>query len=130
MTTWKSAAQRAVRFSGPLSTIQHRYHSHHHRNTIYILCLCKFIVTNHVPYNISFRFVVSGTTLLVSFSLTRNWYRLIGDSNDEVARDLRAINAIKFLFMYGIVLAHVGVFTSVSPIANPQFMENVCPARR
>lgn len=69
---------------------------------------------------------VSGTTLLVSFSLTRNWYRLIGDSNDEVARDLRAINAIRFLFMYGIVLAHVGVFTNVSPTTNPQFMENVC----
>lgn len=65
------------------------------------------------------------TRLLVSFSLARNWYRLIGEENDEIARDLRPFNAVRFIFMYCVMMAHIGVFTSVSPTINPEWMEDV-----
>lgn len=63
---------------------------------------------------------------MVTFSLVRNWYRLTGDSNDEIARDLRPLNALKFITMYGVMLAHVAIFMSVVPVLNPEFLESVC----
>lgn len=62
---------------------------------------------------------------MVSFSLPRNWYRLVSEPNSEISHDLRPINAIRFLTMYCVMVGHCVLFMNVLPQMNPQYMERV-----
>lgn len=66
-------------------------------------------------------------SILVSFSLPRNWYRLTGESSpaSDLSRDLRSINAIRVMCMGGVILGHSALSTSITPVYNPQFLESV-----
>lgn len=66
-------------------------------------------------------------TTLVSFSVPRNWYKLTGDtcSNSELSRDLRSINAIRCICMFGVILGHSALSLSIIPIQNPEYLEAV-----
>ncbi|EDS31128.1 conserved hypothetical protein [Culex quinquefasciatus] len=48
--------------------------------------------------------------LLSSFSLTRNWYRLVSSSRDPTSRELRFIQAVRFLAVTLVVYAHAAFF--------------------
>lgn len=63
--------------------------------------------------------------ILVSFSLPRNWYKLISDSSGELSRDLRAINAMRTFCMFGVICAHAGLANNISPQKNTYYMEEV-----
>lgn len=63
--------------------------------------------------------------ILVSFSLPRNWYKLISDSNGELSRDLRAINAMRTFCMFGVICGHAALANSMSTQRNTYYMEEV-----
>lgn len=59
--------------------------------------------------------ILSVDSTLASFSLTRNWYKLTSDSssNSELTRDLRSINALRCLCMFGVILGHSALSLSI-----------------
>ncbi|XP_053687401.1 nose resistant to fluoxetine protein 6-like isoform X2 [Sabethes cyaneus] len=63
------------------------------------------------------------TMLLVSFSIKRNWYRLISRSKDQLNEDLRFFQTFRFFTFFLVVVGHcVNKFT-VTPISNPYDLE-------
>lgn len=78
------------------------------------LILAIFVFHNNHLIFVLLQFHSVDSTL-VSFSLTRNWYKLTGDSgsNSELARDLRPINAIRCLCMFGVILGHSALSLSI-----------------
>lgn len=62
---------------------------------------------------------------MVSFSLPRNWARFMAESNNQIARDLRPINAIRLLTMFCVMMGHSALFMNIIPSSNPQYMEKV-----
>lgn len=62
---------------------------------------------------------------MVSFSVVRNWYRLVTESGSEVSRDLRPIHAIRLFTMFCVIMGHCGLFINLMPSFNPQYMERV-----
>lgn len=74
-------------------------------------------------------FFVVGS-LLVSFSLPRNYFKLTSDStsNLELSRDLRSINAIRCICMFGVLMAHSALAMSILPADNPNYIESVMKA--
>lgn len=61
---------------------------------------------------------------LTLFSIRRNWYILSAPAKAEV-RDLRFIQAIRTLTMFGVVIGHCGWFSIILPSYNPIFIEDV-----
>lgn len=61
--------------------------------------------------------------MVVTFSLPRNWYRLISKSDNPCSNNLRPIQALRFLTMFCVILGHSVLFTNVMPVYNPQYME-------
>ncbi|XP_055610840.1 nose resistant to fluoxetine protein 6-like [Uranotaenia lowii] len=57
--------------------------------------------------------------LLTSFSVKRNWYRLIGRSKDQLNEDLKFFQAFRFLTFSLVIMGHCADMFSVTPIANP-----------
>lgn len=61
--------------------------------------------------------------VLVSFSLPRNWYRLSMENTHDLGRELRFIQALRFLGMLGVVYGHSLLFSNIFPVKNPQNVE-------
>jgi hypothetical protein len=59
------------------------------------------------------------------FSLPRNCYRLLTPSDTTVQNDLRFIEAMRFLTMFGVLVAHSVLLSQVYPISNPEYVEKV-----
>jgi hypothetical protein len=62
--------------------------------------------------------------ILTLFSIRRNWHILSAPVKSDV-RDLRFIQAVRTLTMFGVIIGHCGWFSIVLPSINPIFMENV-----
>ncbi|XP_055315466.1 nose resistant to fluoxetine protein 6-like [Sitodiplosis mosellana] len=63
-------------------------------------------------------------TLLLCFSLPRNWYKLTTETqNSELSRDLRAINAFRTFCMFGVICAHCALANNMCPQLNPYYIE-------
>lgn len=58
------------------------------------------------------------TMLLTSFSLKRNWYRLIGRSKDQLNEDLRFFQTFRFLTFLLVIMGHCADMFAVTPISN------------
>lgn len=66
------------------------------------------------------------TTLLLCFSLPRNWYKLTSETqNSELSRDLRSINAFRTICMFGVICAHCALANNMCPQLNPYYIEQV-----
>ncbi|XP_031617702.1 nose resistant to fluoxetine protein 6-like [Contarinia nasturtii] len=64
------------------------------------------------------------TTLLLCFSLPRNWYKLtLETQNSELSRDLRSINAFRTICMFGVICAHCALANNMCPQLNPYYIE-------
>lgn len=71
-------------------------------------------------------FPLSVTTLLLCFSLPRNWYKLTSETqNSELSRDLRSINAFRTICMFGVICAHCALANNMCPQLNPYYIEQV-----
>lgn len=57
--------------------------------------------------------------------MRRNWYILSSETKTEV-RDLRFIQLIRALTLFGVVIGHTGWFCILLPSYNPIFLEDVC----
>ncbi|KXJ81468.1 hypothetical protein RP20_CCG019556 [Aedes albopictus] len=57
-------------------------------------------------------------SFLVSFSILRNWYRLTSRSDDPLSRDLRFLQAIRFLTMYLVISGHSAFVFYILPTQN------------
>lgn len=62
--------------------------------------------------------------ILTIFSIRRNWCILSAPAKAEV-RDLRFIQAIRTLTMFGVIIGHCGWFSIILPSYNPIFIEDV-----
>lgn len=49
----------------------------------------------------------------------------MAESNNQIARDLRPINAIRLLTMFCVMMGHSALFMNILPSSNPQYMEKV-----
>ena len=63
--------------------------------------------------------------ILVSFSIYRNWSRLTARSREQVNKDFRFFQAIRFLTMYFVILGHSNMAFTIAPSLNPQDQEKV-----
>lgn len=71
-------------------------------------------------------FLIAVTTLLLCFSLPRNWYKLTSETqNSELSRDLRSINAFRTICMFGVICAHCALANNMCPQLNPYYIEQV-----
>ncbi|XP_055708626.1 nose resistant to fluoxetine protein 6-like isoform X1 [Phlebotomus papatasi] len=59
----------------------------------------------------------------VTFSLLRNWYRLMSGPKTNSDKDLRCIHAMRFLTMFCVIIGHTILFLNVFPVFNPQYIE-------
>ncbi|XP_055533122.1 nose resistant to fluoxetine protein 6-like [Wyeomyia smithii] len=59
------------------------------------------------------------TMLLTSFSLKRNWYRLISRAKDQLNEDLRFFQTFRFFTFFLVVVGHCVNKFAVTPISNP-----------
>ncbi|EAT36801.1 AAEL011139-PA, partial [Aedes aegypti] len=58
------------------------------------------------------------TMIFTSFSLKRNWYRLISRSKDQLNEDLRFFQTFRFLTFLLVILGHCSDMFAVTPIGN------------
>ncbi|KAJ6641727.1 Nose resistant to fluoxetine protein 6 [Pseudolycoriella hygida] len=63
------------------------------------------------------------STVIVAFSIPRNWYRLVSKTENQMSNDLRPIQALRFLTMYCVVIGHSVLFMNFLPVYNTQYME-------
>lgn len=61
--------------------------------------------------------------ILVSFSLPRNWHSITKENIHPLGRELRFIQALRFLSMLGVISGHVIWFCDVFPVQNPESVE-------
>ncbi|CAD6995976.1 unnamed protein product [Ceratitis capitata] len=66
-----------------------------------------------------------GNKLCVSFSITRNWYRLNQEPVGKLGRDLRFLDCFKFFCMFLVVFAHTNWILYEGAISNPQDNERL-----
>lgn len=59
------------------------------------------------------------------FSLQRNYKRLISVPTNSLGRELRYLQAIRYLFMFVIIFGHLTYLFTRVPIKNPQYFEQV-----
>ncbi|XP_063697875.1 nose resistant to fluoxetine protein 6-like [Culicoides brevitarsis] len=64
-----------------------------------------------------------GTRVLLSFSLPRNWYRLVTPSKTTIGRDLRYVQGLRVVTMFGVVYGHVFLGYNFAPAINPEYIE-------
>lgn len=62
--------------------------------------------------------------ILTAFSIRRNWKTLSAPIKDNL-KDLRLIEAVRTLFMFGVIHNHCAMFSIMLPSANPIFIEKV-----
>ncbi|XP_062550135.1 nose resistant to fluoxetine protein 6-like [Armigeres subalbatus] len=58
------------------------------------------------------------TMIYTSFSLKRNWYRLISRSKDQLNEDLRFFQTFRFLTFFLVIMGHCSDMFAVTPISN------------
>ncbi|XP_035910418.1 nose resistant to fluoxetine protein 6-like [Anopheles stephensi] len=63
------------------------------------------------------------TMVLTSFSLVRNWYRLVSRSKDQLNEDLKFFQAIRFFTFCLVVVGHCGDLFTTTSFANTQDRE-------
>ncbi|XP_035784915.1 nose resistant to fluoxetine protein 6-like [Anopheles albimanus] len=63
------------------------------------------------------------TMILTSFSLVRNWYRLVSRSKDQLNEDLKFFQAIRFFTFCLVVVGHCSDLFNATSIANTQDRE-------
>lgn len=87
---------------------------------------------NHILFKFIRKIIIIGyflilvTTLLLCFSLPRNWYKLTEETqNSELSRDLRAINSFRTIAMFGVICAHCALANNMCPQLNPYYIEEV-----
>lgn len=68
-------------------------------------------------------FITEETMVLTSFSLVRNWYRLVSRSKDQLNEDLKFFQAIRFFTFCLVVVGHCGDLFTASSFANTQDRE-------
>lgn len=61
----------------------------------------------------------------MSFSITRNWYRLNQEPVGKLGRDLRFLDCFKFFCMFLVVFAHTNWILYEGAISNPQDNERL-----
>lgn len=61
--------------------------------------------------------------ILTSFSLVRNWYRLVSRSKDQLNEDLKFFQAIRFFTFCLVVVGHCSDLFNATSIANTQDRE-------
>ncbi|XP_055623466.1 nose resistant to fluoxetine protein 6-like [Toxorhynchites rutilus septentrionalis] len=61
--------------------------------------------------------------IFVSFSMLRNWYRLTSRSQEPVDKDLRFLQAIRFLSMFLVITGHAALLCAVIPSQNSYRIE-------
>lgn len=61
----------------------------------------------------------------VSFSIQRNWNRLVAEGQNEATQNLHFIQGLRFILMYGVITGHVLLFCSIIPLLNPEYIEIV-----
>lgn len=66
-----------------------------------------------------------GTRLLLSFSLPRNWYRLVAPSKTTIGRDLRYVQGLRVITMFAVVYGHVFLGYNFAPAINPEYIEGM-----
>lgn len=49
----------------------------------------------------------------------------MAESNGKTARDLRGIQGVRFLSMFGIIMGHVALLFSAMPYRNTDYIEKV-----
>ncbi|XP_055921314.1 nose resistant to fluoxetine protein 6-like [Eupeodes corollae] len=64
-------------------------------------------------------------TMLTSFSMFRNYYRLVVPSKSELARDLRFLETYRFFATLLVVFGHVLLSIKGVPLQNTQFIEQL-----
>lgn len=64
-----------------------------------------------------------GTRVLLSFSLPRNWYRLVTPSNTVMGKDLRYVQGLRVVSVFGVVYSHVFLGFNFAPAINPEYIE-------
>ncbi|XP_055844030.1 nose resistant to fluoxetine protein 6-like [Episyrphus balteatus] len=64
-------------------------------------------------------------TLLTSFSICRNYYRLVVPSKSELSRDLRFLETYRFFATLMVVFGHVLLSIKGVPLQNTQFIEQM-----
>lgn len=64
-----------------------------------------------------------GTRLLLSFSLPRNWYRLVTPPKTTIGRDLRYVQGLRVVTVFAVVYAHVFLGYNFAPAINPEYIE-------
>lgn len=62
--------------------------------------------------------------ILVIFSIKRNWYILSTPVKSNV-RDLRFLEAIRTLIMFGVIHNHCAMYSIMIPSSNPIFIDEV-----
>lgn len=64
-----------------------------------------------------------GARVLLSFSLPRNWYRLVTPSTTTIGRDLRYVQGLRVVTVFAVVYAHVFLGYNFAPAINPEYIE-------
>lgn len=96
----------------------------HFRNELFDLSSALGLSARFNDLIAFFSFLV--TTLLLCFSLPRNWYKLTTETqNSELSRDLRSINAFRTICMFGVICAHCALANNMCPQLNPYYIEAV-----
>lgn len=60
-----------------------------------------------------------------SFSIIKNWERLLSDNTHPDGKSLRVINGIRFYNIIAVLLAHASLVGFGSPTSNPIYVEQV-----
>ncbi|XP_058456888.1 nose resistant to fluoxetine protein 6-like [Malaya genurostris] len=61
--------------------------------------------------------------LYASFSILRNWYKLTARSQNQLIKELRFLQAIRFLTMHLVIMGHAALLFAVIPKQNTAKME-------
>ncbi|XP_055623467.1 nose resistant to fluoxetine protein 6-like [Toxorhynchites rutilus septentrionalis] len=64
-------------------------------------------------------------TIYLSFSILRNWYRLTSRAHEPIDKDLRFLQAIRFLTMYLVIMGHAVLLSAIVPSQNSYRIEKM-----
>lgn len=95
-------------------------------SSLYDRYLRSFTVNKANHYKVQLELKVQ--RILTLFSIRRNWNTLSAPTKDDV-RDLRFIEAIRALMMFGVIHNHCAMYSIILPSANPIFIDDVSDKR-
>lgn len=94
---------------------------------VLIICIVSF-ATAYDGNMLKFKSNKENSILILvtrSFSISRNWKRLVSKPTTEVAKDLVYVHTLRTITMVFIVYAHVFIGFNFAPALNPQYIEEV-----